>query len=80
MPHSYTRSELTRYFFEALDMFKECPDSDISKENILLEFFTPSNGVAVFDGFCGVLFSKLLDEAHTEDGYFDTEVLWSRVN
>ena len=47
MPHSYTRSELTEYFFEALEMFNDCLDSDISKQNVLLEFFTPANGVAV---------------------------------
>ena len=47
MAHSYMRSELTEYFFEALDMFNACLDSDISENNILLEFFTPANGVAV---------------------------------
>ena len=72
MPHSYTRNELTKYFFEALDMFSDCLDSDISKENVLLEFFTPSNGVAVFERFCGAHFPKLLEEPYKEEGYFES--------
>ncbi len=72
MPHSYTHRELTEYFFEALDMFNDCLDSDISKENVLLEFFTPSNGVATYENFCGAHFPKMLEEPYREDGYFDS--------
>ena len=72
MPHSYTRIELTEYFFEALNMFNDCLDSDISKGNILLEFFTPANGIAVYESFCGTHFPKMLDEPYKEDGYFES--------
>lgn len=72
MPHSYSRDELTEYFFEALDMFNDCLDSDISKENVLLEFFAPANGIAVYESFCGTHFPKMLDEPYKEDGYFES--------
>ena len=72
MAHSYTRNELTEYFFEALDMFNDCLDSDISKENVLLEFFTPENGVAVYESFCRDHFPKLLEEPYKEEGYFES--------
>lgn len=72
MLHSYTRDELTEYFFEALDMFNECLDSDISKENVLLAFFTPENGVAVYESFCRDHFPKLLEEPYKEEGYFES--------
>ena len=61
MPHSYTRSELTEYFFEALDMFNDCLDSNISKDNILLEFFMSTNGLLVYERFCGAHFPKMLE-------------------
>ena len=72
MPHSYSRDDLTEYFFEALDMFNDCLDSDISKENLLLEFFTPANGIAVYESFCGTHFPKMMDEPYKEDGYFES--------
>ena len=72
MPHSYTRDGLTEYFFDALDMFNECLDSDISKENVLLAFFTPENGVAVYECFCRDHFPKLLEEPYKEEGYFES--------
>lgn len=80
MPHSYTRNELTEYFFEALDMFNDCLNSDISKENVLLEFFTPANGVAVYESFCGDHFPKMLDEPYKEEGYFESFGAQSFVN
>ena len=71
MAHSYTRSELTEYFFEALGMFNDCLNSDISKNNMLLEFFTPANGIAVYEVFCGAHFPKMLEEPYKEAGYFE---------
>ena len=72
MPHSYTRSELTEYFFEALETFNDCLNSDISKQNVLLEFFKPTNGVAVYEGFCRAHFPKMLKEPYKEEGYFES--------
>ena len=72
MSHSYTRAELKNYFFEALEMFNDCLDSDISEENVLLEFFTPSTGLEVYERFCEQHFPQMLEEAYTEDGYFES--------
>ena len=44
MSHSYSHDELTEYFYEALDMFNDCLDSDISKDNVVLDFFNSENG------------------------------------
>lgn len=72
MSHSYTRKELTEYFFEALDMFNDCLDSDISKENVFLEFFTPANGIAIYENFCRTHFPNMLEEAYREQDYFES--------
>lgn len=72
MAHTYTRNALTEYFFEALDMFNDCLDSDISKDNILLEFFMPTNGLLVYERFCGAHFPKMLEEPYKEAGYFES--------
>ena len=72
MPNSYTREDLRNLFFESLDMFNDCLDSDISEENVVLEFFTPSTGLEVYERFCKKHFPKMLEEDYTEDGYFES--------
>ena len=71
MPHSYSHRELTEYFYEALDMFNDCLDSDISKGNLVLDYFNPENGVAVYERFCQEHFPNMLEETnYKEPGYF----------
>lgn len=71
MPHSYSHRELTEYFYEALDMFNDCLDSDISKDNLVLDYFNPENGVAVYKRFCREHFPNMLEETnYKETGYF----------
>ena len=72
MAHSYTKEELTEYFFEALDTFNACMDSDIDEDNVLLEFFTPANGVKVYESFCRAHFPNMLEENYKEPGYFES--------
>lgn len=72
MSHSYTKSELKEYFFSALEMFNERLDSDISEGNLLIEFFNPKNGIAVYENFCRERFPQYLDEQYKEDGYFES--------
>ncbi len=72
MSHSYTKSELKEYFFSALEMFNERLDSDISEENLLIDFFNPKNGIAVYENFCRERFPQYLDEQYKEDGYFES--------
>lgn len=72
MSHSYTKSELKEYFFSALEMFNERLDSDISEGNLLIDFFNPKNGIAVYENFCRERFPQYLDEQYKEDGYFES--------
>lgn len=71
MPHSYSQHELTECFYKALDMFNDCLDSDISKDNLVLEYFNSENGVAVYEKFCQQYFPNMLEEtSYKETGYF----------
>ena len=71
MAHSYTKTELKEYFFSSLKMFNESLDSDISEDNLLIDFFNPKNGVSVYENFCKVHFPQYLDEPYREEGYFE---------
>ena len=51
MSTRYTKEELEEYFFEALAMFNDVLESDIISENVVLDFFTPANGLAVYKRF-----------------------------
>ncbi len=42
MSTRYTKEELEEYFFEALAMFNDALESDITSENVVLDFFTPA--------------------------------------
>lgn len=85
MSHSYTRTELKNYFFEALEMFNDCLDSDISEENVVLDFLTPSTGEEVYERICTQHFPKMLEEDYTEEGYVlywrqNYHVLWRTIH
>lgn len=53
-------------------MFNDSLDSDISKENVLLEFFTPANGIAIYENFCRAHFPNMIEEAYREKGFFES--------
>ena len=53
-------------------MFNDCLDSDISKENVFLEFFTPANGITIYENFCRTHFPNMLEEAYREQDYFES--------
>ena len=71
MSHSYTKEDLKDIFFSSLEMFNDCFDSDISADNIKIDFFTPKNGAAVYERFCTKRFPKYLDEPYRSEGYFN---------
>lgn len=52
MSTRYTKEELEGYFFEALAMFNDVLESDITSENVVMDFFIPANGLAVYKRFC----------------------------
>lgn len=64
MAHSYTRDDLKDLFFSALEMFNNCLDSDINKDNLRIDFFVPENGIKVYERFCSRYFPKHLDEPY----------------
>lgn len=72
MNRRYTEQELSDIFFESMDMFNECLDSDISRSNTIIEFFTPENGIKIYEAFYNKHFQKNLSEDYLVDGYFDS--------
>ena len=58
----YTEQELRDIFYDALDFFNEALDSGITRDNTVLAFFTPENGLEVYERFCREHFPKNLDE------------------
>lgn len=43
-----------------LDMFHDNLDTDISKDTLTLDFFTPDNGIQVYEKFCENRFPQFL--------------------
>lgn len=72
MKYTYTEHELRGVFCEALDLFNECLDTSITKENTILAFFVPSNGKEVYEKLCREYFPKSLSEPYWKDEFFDT--------
>ncbi len=58
MTERYTQEELKEYFYEALSMFNEVLDTDITPETVVIDFFTPNNGLAVYKNFCEKYFRQ----------------------
>lgn len=68
----YAEHELRDAFFDSLDIFNDALDSGITRENTVLAFFTPDNGLAVYEQFCRKYFPKHLDEDYRAEGYFQS--------
>lgn len=51
--------------------FQNSSDSGIGEDNLLIGFFNPKNGIAVYEKFCKVRFPQYLNEPYREEGYFD---------
>lgn len=80
MSRSYSKNELLEYFYEALALFNEKLDTDISEDTVLVEFFTTENGTTVYERFCSANFPQCLSEPFREDGYFDDIAAQAFVN
>ena len=77
----YTEQELRDIFFDALDFFNDALDSGITRDNTVLAFFTPENGLEVYEQFCREHFPKNLDEDYKAEGYFQTfaaQAFWGK--
>lgn len=51
MSTRYTKEELEEYFFEALAMFNDVLESDITSENVVLDFLILSIMVYTFNSY-----------------------------
>ena len=71
MPCRYTKQVFAQRFYRALDIFNAKMGSNICKGLVHLDFFTPQNGVEVYERFCQEHFPKYLSEMYKTDGYFD---------
>lgn len=80
MSNRYSKQELTKYFFEMLDVFHDHLDTDIGKDTLTLDFFTPDNGIQVYENFCKSRFPQLLEEDYKAPGYFESIAAQAFVN
>lgn len=69
----YTQEQLTQIFTDAITLFNETMGEEYSVGNdgIMLRFFAPENGVAVYEEFCGTYFPRFLKEDYHRPGKFE---------
>ncbi len=70
-PHIHTEDELTDILCSAMECFNDVLNFDISVENTIVAFFTPQNGIEVYERFCNEHFQDWLNENYTATGYFE---------
>jgi len=68
----YAKEELTQIAYDAMECFSEGMHFDISPENTILAFFTPENGIKVYEDLCKRYFPDWLNENYSVEGYFNT--------
>lgn len=68
----YTETDLTEIVYDAMLCFREKINFDISPDNTVLAFFTPDNGIEVYESFCKKYFPSWLQEDYMADGYFES--------
>lgn len=68
----YTQEQLTQIFTDAIELFNETMDEEYKAgdDGIMLRFFSPENGVAVYEDFCGTYFPHFLQEDYKRPGRF----------
>lgn len=68
----YTETDLTKIVCDAMQCFKDEMNFNISPENTVFEFFTPDNGIKVYEAFCKRYFPALIQENYKAEGYFES--------
>lgn len=68
----YTETDLTEIVYDAMVCFNDEMNFNISPENTVLAFFTPDNGIEVYESFCKKHFPDWLQEDYMADGYFES--------
>ncbi len=64
-------AKLSQQFWTVLELFNDALGSDISQDNTVLAFFTPANGITMYESFCERYFPKSLAEKYKVKGYFE---------
>jgi len=68
----YTEIDMKKIVYDAMQCFKDEMNFDISPENTVLAFFTPDNGIEVYEAFCYKYFPDWLNEDYMKNGYFES--------
>lgn len=71
-PHIHTESEIIDILYSAMECFNNVLNFDISADNTIISFFTPKNGIKVYERFCNENFPDWLNEDYTTVGYFES--------
>ena len=69
----YTQDQLTELFIQAVNLFNETMGEEYSvgDNGIMLRFFTPDNGIEVYENFCGTYFPHHLNEDYKRREKFE---------
>ncbi|MCM1509019.1 MAG: hypothetical protein NC177_18065, partial [Ruminococcus flavefaciens] len=57
----YAKEDLTQIVYDAMNCFNEKMRFNISSDNAILAFFTPDNGINVYETFCQQYFPNWLN-------------------
>jgi len=71
-PHIHKEDEFTDILYSAMERFNDVMNFDISAENTIVAFFTPQNGIEVYERFCNENFQDRVHEDYTAAGYFES--------
>ena len=69
----HTQEKLTELFAYAVDLFNETMDEEyaVGEGGIMLRFFTPDNGIQVYEDFCSIYFPHHLKEDYNRREKFE---------
>lgn len=71
-PNIHTEEEITQILLEAMESFNDVLDFNISLDNTVIAFFTPQNGVEIYERFCNENFPNRVHDNYKADGYFES--------
>ncbi len=69
--HIHTEEELIQILLEAMESFNDVLNFNISLDNTVVAFFTPQNGVEIYERFCNENFPNRDHDNYTAEGYFE---------
>ena len=69
----YTQDQLTELFIQAVKLFNETMGEEykVGDDGIMLRFFTPDNGIEVYEDFCSTYFPHHLKEDYKRREKFE---------